>query len=138
MGLWNQKVIQVLLDCLELDPSSFVRVQVSTIEILCNCDCINYSNDYTIQVARCLGQMKRLNLDVMKRLEEKSRGIGIVAQYVACCTCSCKPHYCYEVSANLLFFRECQVAHKCLLKVSEVQWRQVTFEIVSMNLFLSP
>ena len=88
MGLRNQKVIQVLLDCLELDPSSFVRVQVSTLEyiILHVTKCINHSCDYTIQVARCLGQMKILNLDVMKRLKEKSRSIGIVAQYVACCT----------------------------------------------------
>ena len=83
MGLRSQKTIQVLLDCLELDPSIFVRVQVSTTNKVCNATVLLVVMFYTIQVARCLAQMRIPNFDVIKRLEEKSRSIGIVAQYVA-------------------------------------------------------
>ena len=42
---------------------------------------------YWYQVARSFGHMKTLNAVVMKRLEEKSRGVGIVAEYVTVHVC---------------------------------------------------
>ncbi len=46
--------------------------------------------------------MKILNLDVMKRLEEKSRSIRIVAQYVANIALRIESR-CYLVPFNSLF-----------------------------------